>query len=289
MKKLFLSYSSKDRALALSLKASLEHLGHQVWFDQERITGGEHYAAVIPKAVSDAELFLVLCTKNSMGDARVNYAGSKQVIKEIELALEFGCQVVPLKADDTPKTAYDNAYRYHQTIMQWEDICAAVAMNDYTAVIEKIMSSNHSKPNESLDAQYLKQATGALKTANPEAALTILEHHHFQANVKDEAQYLLLMAKLQLRTFKRLSKSQADAFVASFTRLLCTDMASAAAYSLGAISRYYYQENYIADATPGFNQLKAVGQSKGRVKAKYKKTVEPILPAGNRFSLDWDF
>ncbi len=278
MKKLFLSYSSKDRALALSFKANLERLGHQVWFDQDKIAGGEHYAARIPKGLNDAELFLVLCTKNAMGDARVNYAGSTEVIKEIELALQFGCRVVPLKADDTPNAAFDSAYQYHMSTLQWIDICAAVAMNDYTDVIEKLMSSSSSNPNESLDVQYLKQATTALKAANPEAALVILEHHHFQSDSKDEAQYLILMAKLQMKTFKRLSKSQADAFVASFTHLLYTNMASAAAYTLGAISRHYYQENFIVDATPGFNQLKAVGQSKGRVKAKYKKTVEPILP-----------
>lgn len=289
MKNLFLSYSSKDRALALSLKASLESCGHQVWFDQEKIAGGEHYAARIPKGLNDAELFLVLCTKNSMGDARVNYTGSSEVIKEIELALQFGCRVLPLKADDTPNTAFDSAYQYHMSTLQWIDICAAVAQNDFTAVIAQILADSNTMPRESLDAQYLKQATGALKTANPEAALAILEHHHFQADSRDEAKYLLLMARLQMRTFKRLSKSQADTFVTSFTHLLYTDMASAAAYSLGALSRHYYQENYIADATPGFNQLKAIGQSKGRVKAKYKKTVEPILPAGNRFSLDWDF
>jgi len=289
MKKLFLSYSSKDRELALSLKAGIESQGHQVWFDQEKIAGGEHYAARIPMGLNEAELFLVLCTKNSMGDARVNLVGSREVIKEIELAQQFGCKVIPLKADDTPPSAFDDAYKYHMSTLQWVDICAAVALNDFAPVIAKMMATSDTLSCESLDAQYLKQAIKALKTANPLSALKILEHHHFQANCMNEANYLLLMAKLQAKPLKRLNKAQADSFVPEFTNLLHTEMGSAAAYSLGILSRHYYQENFIADTTAGFDQLKAFGQSQGRVKAKYKKIAETILPASNRFSLDWDF
>ncbi|URQ90087.1 toll/interleukin-1 receptor domain-containing protein [Pseudoalteromonas sp. SCSIO 43101] len=293
MNKLFLSYSSADKVIASSLKASFERNGYQVWFDQANIATGDHYADCIPKGLKESDLFLVLCTKNSMGDARINFKGSKEIIKELELANRLGLKILRLKADDTPDSAFDDAYQYHLSIIQWEDICAAVALGDYTSIVPKIMDRVTGENTESLDSLYIKQVISALKTKNTSEALTILESHHFQGENKDEVKYLFLMAKLQsqlkAKPLNRLTKIFVDNCACEFYTLMKTNMMTAAAYSLAILSRHFYEENCIADATEGFEKLRAQARSSGRVKAKYKRVAETILPANNRFSLDWDF
>lgn len=293
MKKLFLSYSSQDRELALSIKESLEIEGYEVWFDQVMIAGGEHYADRIPNGLYGSELFLVLCTKNSMGDSRQNIIGSREVIKEIELAQRYGCKILRLKADNTPDCAFDNAYQYHLSVIQWLDICAAVALKDFKSIAANILDVSNGLVSKSLDSQYIKQSISALKSNNPANAIIILEHHSFHDSYLDEVNYLLLMAKLQksvqVAPLRKLTKVQVDSFVAAFGAHLKTEMNTAAAYVLGILSRHYYQENFIADQTRGFEWLKSFAHGKGGVKAKYKRIAETILPENNRFSLDWEF
>lgn len=289
MKKLFLSYSSKDRALALALKSQFELLGHQVWFDQEKIAGGEHYAARIPKGLNEAEIALILCTCHSMGDSRSHLAGSTEVIKEIELAQQLGCKVIPLKADNTPPAAFDDAYKYHMSTLQWIDICVAAELKDFTAVAQRILDFSAGITAEPDDCQYLKQAISYLKVNDWSKATKILTHHPFASDYTDEVDYLKLIAKLQKIPIKRMTKAQADAISTPLLNLLKGEIAAAAAYTLAILSRYFYQENCIADTTHGYDKLKAYSKSLGRLKVKYKKINEPLLPAENRFAIDWEF
>lgn len=71
MAKLFLSYSRKDEAKARRFTSWLEREGHDVWRDEEDISGGASFSAEIEKALEDCDAVLVLWSANSVQSAWV--------------------------------------------------------------------------------------------------------------------------------------------------------------------------------------------------------------------------
>jgi tetratricopeptide (TPR) repeat protein len=67
---IFLSYSRKDSEAAEVLAKALSNVGHNVWWDTQ-ISGGSKFAAEIEQALTDAEIILVLWSRNSIGSAWV--------------------------------------------------------------------------------------------------------------------------------------------------------------------------------------------------------------------------
>ncbi len=66
--KIFLSYSSKDRALAEQIHLALRAQGHNVFFDRSDLPAGEEYDVRIRQAIEDAGLFLFLVSPDSLSD-----------------------------------------------------------------------------------------------------------------------------------------------------------------------------------------------------------------------------
>jgi len=60
MAKLFLSYSRKDAAKAQRLCEWLEREGHEVWRDEDDISGGASFSAAIENALKDCDAVVVL-------------------------------------------------------------------------------------------------------------------------------------------------------------------------------------------------------------------------------------
>lgn len=71
MAKLFLSYSRKDAAKAQRFTAWLEREGHDVWRDDDDISGGASFSAEIERALNDCDAVLVLWSKDSVQSAWV--------------------------------------------------------------------------------------------------------------------------------------------------------------------------------------------------------------------------
>ncbi|MGE0697917.1 MAG: toll/interleukin-1 receptor domain-containing protein [Hyphomicrobiaceae bacterium] len=65
MADLFISYSSKDRALAEALARDIKAAGWSVWWDPE-IRAGEDYRDVILRELDVAKAVVVIWTKNSV-------------------------------------------------------------------------------------------------------------------------------------------------------------------------------------------------------------------------------
>ena len=64
--KIFLSYSSKNRAKAEGIALALETEGHEVFFDKDDLSGGEDFNAVIRKRIAGADLFIFLISPDSV-------------------------------------------------------------------------------------------------------------------------------------------------------------------------------------------------------------------------------
>lgn len=91
---LFISHSDKDRALADSLLEALERRGIRCWIAPRDIPPGGSYAESIMNAVEQATGFVLVFTKHSNV--------SPHVLREVEQALRFRKNIMPIRFDDTP-------------------------------------------------------------------------------------------------------------------------------------------------------------------------------------------
>ena len=91
---LFISHSDKDRVLADSLLEVLERRGVNCWIAPRDIPPGGSYAESIINAVEQATGFVLVFTKHS--------SVSPHVLREVEQALRFRKNIMPIRFDDTP-------------------------------------------------------------------------------------------------------------------------------------------------------------------------------------------
>src|SRR5258708_6384889 len=74
MSHIFISYSSKDRPIALRLAESLRNAGREVWLDRWRITGREPYWDEIQEGIETCSHFLFLISPTSID----TYSGARK-------------------------------------------------------------------------------------------------------------------------------------------------------------------------------------------------------------------
>ncbi len=100
-KKVFISYSSKDKEVADALCQQLEQKGIDSWYAPRDVRGA--YAESIMRAIKGASQFVVILSENSMQ--------SKHVLNEIDAAFQQypNLRLSPLRIDDcadTPSVSY---------------------------------------------------------------------------------------------------------------------------------------------------------------------------------------
>jgi len=97
-KHVFISYSSKDLALADRVQTALESHDHKVWRDVRSIVGGEQWEKAIFRAIENCDALVVLISKKS--------AESKWVRKELDIAKQLNGKpgkiqrIIPLVLDE---------------------------------------------------------------------------------------------------------------------------------------------------------------------------------------------
>jgi hypothetical protein len=84
----FVSYSSRDRALLDALLVALRRGREQVWFDEE-LTGGETWWRTILEQIRGCDLFVVALSKNMLD--------SKACQAELRYAQELGKPILPVQ------------------------------------------------------------------------------------------------------------------------------------------------------------------------------------------------
>jgi len=108
----FISYSSKDQHIADMLVSELSSLDISSWIASKDMKEGP-YASQITNAISDAAVFLVLISKNSVN--------SEHVKNEIDLAfnrLKDGITIIPFVIDDTELDAELKYYLCRQQMIR---------------------------------------------------------------------------------------------------------------------------------------------------------------------------
>ncbi len=106
----FISYGSDDVDLAREMRGHLEEGGYRCWMAPDDVSGPKTWAEQILDAISSCKVALVLIS--SVANA------SNHVSKEVDLALEHGKAVLPVRIEDV---APSGALRYLLALAQWID------------------------------------------------------------------------------------------------------------------------------------------------------------------------
>jgi hypothetical protein len=107
----FISYSSKDAALAEELDELLRGSGTDTWIAPREILGGAAFPERIVDGITRTSALVVLVTASA--------AASRHVSLELNLAISLGKRILPLRID---KIAPSGNLQYLLALSQWLDV-----------------------------------------------------------------------------------------------------------------------------------------------------------------------
>jgi TPR repeat protein len=119
----FISYASKDRKVAATICAALEHRGLNCWISSRDVAPGENFQEAIVHAMRSAKVMVLIFTGNANN--------SSEIKKEVALAGQFNLVCIPVRVEDvTP----NDAFTYEFATRQWIDL-----FDDWEQALERLM------------------------------------------------------------------------------------------------------------------------------------------------------
>lgn len=106
----FISYSIKDRLLADALCHKLEEDNIRCWIAPRDISPGGSWAGEIADAIPESKVMILVFSSNANA--------SKQVLREVELAITSNLTVIPMKIEDVMPTG---GMSYYLSTTHWID------------------------------------------------------------------------------------------------------------------------------------------------------------------------
>ena len=107
---IFISYSTKDKAMADAVCAYMENGGLRCWYAPRDIRPGADWADSIIKAIEGSRVMILIFTK----DSNV----SKQVMREVDYAVHVGVTIVPIRLSNEKPA---ESMRYYLAGLHWLD------------------------------------------------------------------------------------------------------------------------------------------------------------------------
>src|ERR1700679_475893 len=111
MKKVFISFSSKDLKTATAICGALESRGHSCWMSSRDVMPGENYQGAIVRAIRDAGVMVLVFSANANN--------SEEIKKEMSLASQSRIMVIPVRAEDVLPS---EDFTYELATRQWIDM-----------------------------------------------------------------------------------------------------------------------------------------------------------------------
>jgi hypothetical protein len=106
----FVSYSTKDKAVADAVVFALEKKGIRCWYAPRDIKAGDSWGETIIEAISRCKLMLLIFSSNS------NH--SKRVLEEVYYAISEEKTLIPFRIENLDPTG---AMRLHLSMLHWLD------------------------------------------------------------------------------------------------------------------------------------------------------------------------
>jgi len=110
MHEIFISYSSKDKALAERVCEKLEKNNLHVWIAPRDVPAGSNFAQSIVEAINTSQVFILLWTGNANK--------SKHILNEINQAFDRGIDIIPFRLEEIEPSS---ALQYYIGRTQWLD------------------------------------------------------------------------------------------------------------------------------------------------------------------------
>lgn len=136
----FISYSTKDKAIANKVCASIESEKIRCYIAPRDISPGRTWAGSLTEAISDSRIMILIFTENSNR--------SNQILKEIEVAFKKNITILPFKTGDFELS---NDMEYYLSNIHWLDLEIPEIDSQIEMLIEKvkaILSAYHSIDNK---------------------------------------------------------------------------------------------------------------------------------------------
>jgi uncharacterized protein YecT (DUF1311 family) len=122
MKKVFISFSSKDLKTATAICGALESRGHSCWMSSRDVQPGENYQGAIVRAIREAGVMVLVFSANANN--------SDEIKKEMSLASQSRTMVIPVRSEDVLPS---EDFTYELATRQWIDMFI-----DWEQAIEKL-------------------------------------------------------------------------------------------------------------------------------------------------------
>ena len=142
---IFLSYSTKDDAVARLACERLEQAGYSCWFAPRDIPAGEFYAGQIIQALRESRFVLLFFSQHSNA--------SEQVVREINFAVSQRLPMLVVRLDPTP---LNNDFEYLIRINQWLDVSHLANDQERVAQIPSQIAAAFAKLKTGLKATAAK-------------------------------------------------------------------------------------------------------------------------------------
>jgi hypothetical protein len=132
---LFISYSSKDRAVVDTIRAGLENAGLRCWIAPRDIHPGEDFPTAIANAIAASRMMLLVFSANS------NL--SEEVSRELYLAANSRLVILPFKIEDVEP---EPGKAYYLSRVQWLDGANPPTREQLDRLIEMAGAILHPSP-----------------------------------------------------------------------------------------------------------------------------------------------
>lgn len=157
----FISYSSADKPTADATCATLESKGLRCWIAPRDILPGEEWGGAIVRAIANARALVLIFS------SRANT--SKQIVREVERAVNHGIPVIPLRTENVMPT---DSLEYFINTPHWLDAFSPPLQDhlDYLADVLKHIVDGKQSPHTVLSRPVLvfpwrRVALGAIAVA----------------------------------------------------------------------------------------------------------------------------
>lgn len=153
---IFISYSSKNRAVADKLMKTLEKNNIDSWVAPDDIPAGSKYAQVINKAIKNCACFVLLLSNDSMN--------SVWVAKEVERAINYNKKIISVKIEDLILTEEFELYISTDQIVSVYDIDNIDDEVHRLLSVVKAHTTSHFYEKKTLEQELLGNANADLYT-----------------------------------------------------------------------------------------------------------------------------
>jgi TolB protein len=126
----FVSYSSKDKAIANTIVASMEQNQIRCWYAPRDIKPSEDWANAISNAIEQSKVFLLIFSGNSNQ--------SQRVLDELSLAISHEIPILPFRIENLEP---DGAMRLHLSSRHWLDAYAPSWEDHLLKLIQTVSST----------------------------------------------------------------------------------------------------------------------------------------------------